>query len=157
MRALLALVLSLVCASAMAQSVPDRTPEDVIRFVYQQYVGKKPDDEIFRWTDKAMAERLFEPTLARGLIRALNSAANQEEPVIDFDPFVDGQDFDIPSYSLKTENKTADRVRILAVFTNMGEPRQVTYDMVATKAGWRIHDISWGQGRGSFRRILKVR
>lgn len=157
MRSLLALVLSLVCASAMAQTVPDKTPEDVIRFVYQQYVGKKLDDPIFRWGNKAMAERLFEPTLARGIVRALNSPANREEPVIDFDPFVDGQDFEIKSYSLKAESKTADRARILAIFTNMGEPRQVAYDMVATKAGWRIHDISWGPGRGSFRRILKVR
>ncbi len=157
MRSLMTLLLSLVWTAAFAQTVPDKTPEDLVHFVYKQYVGKKSDDEIFRWTSKAMADRLFEPALARGLIRALNSAANREEPVIDFDPFVDGQDFEIKSYTLKTERKSADRARVVAVFTNLGEPRQVAYDLVVTKAGWRIHDISWGPGRGSFRRTLKIR
>jgi hypothetical protein len=156
-RALLALLFSLACGIAVAQPVPDRTPEDLIGFIYKQYVGKKPDDAIFRWTEKAMADRLFEPTLARGLIRALNSPANREGPVIDFDPFVDGQDFEIKSYSLRPEQKGADKARIVAVFDNMGEPRRVAYDLVLTKAGWRIHDISWGKGRGSFRRILRIR
>jgi hypothetical protein len=156
-RSFVALLISLICTAAIAQPVPDKTPEDLLGFIYKQYVGKKADDDVFRWTQKGMAERLFEPTLARGLIRALNSAANREEPVIDFDPFVDGQDFDIKSYSLKAEAKSAERARIVAVFTNLGEPRRVTYDLVSTKAGWRIHDISWGPGRGGFRRMLKIR
>lgn len=157
MRFLIALVLLALAAPAVAQPVPDRTPEDLVGFIYKQYVGQKPTDEIFRWTEKAMAQRLFEPALARGLIRALNSPANREEPVIDFDPFVDAQDFEIKSFTLKAERKDAERARIVASFDNMGEPRRVTYDLVSTKAGWRIHDISWGPGRGSFRRLLKVR
>jgi hypothetical protein len=152
-----ALLVSLFSLSAFAQGVPDKTPEELVSFIYRQYVGKTPDDDIFRWSEKAMAERLFEPTLARGLVRALNSPENQEEPIIDFDPFVDGQDFEIKSFTLKAERGTTDRARIVAAFDNMGEPRRVTYDLVSTKAGWRIHNISWGPGRGSFRGILKLR
>lgn len=154
MRIVLALLALISFGPAWAQTVPDREPEELIRFVYEQYVGKKTTDSMnFDWIKQPMAGRLFEPTLARAVVKAGASP----EPVIDFDPFIDAQDFEIASYDLKTEGKTADRARVIATFKNMNEPKTVRYDMRRTKDGWRIRDIDWGRGRQSFRRMLKVR
>ena len=70
--------------------VPDKTPEELVRFVYSHYAGKTPaDDPSFPWTSKPLVDRLFEPALAR----AIENAGKRNAPAIEFDPFVDGQDF----------------------------------------------------------------
>jgi hypothetical protein len=152
-RVLLALFLSLFAIDVMAQTVPDKTPEDLVRYIYQQYVGKKGTDEFnFNWSDKPLVDRLFEPKLAYEIVKAGKS----EEPIIDYDPFANGQDFEIKSYEIRTEQKSADRARIAADFVNFEAKMTVRYDMVSTKAGWRISDVSASDG-SSLRKLLKMR
>jgi hypothetical protein len=100
-----------------------------------------------------LVDRLFEPALAR----AVMNASKAPEPLIDADPFIDAQDFEIASYDLKTEQKSKDSARIVASFINLSEPRNVTYALRRLKTGWRIADISWGRPGQSFRKMMKVR
>jgi hypothetical protein len=148
------LLVSLWCATAAAQTVPDATPEELLTYIYQQYVGKKGTDTFeFNWTSEPIVSRLFEP----GLAKAIVAAGKSEEPVIDFDPFVNGQDFEITAFTLKAEQKTADRARISARVINFKKPTIVAYELVRVPAGWRIRDISWGRSQPNFRKVLKVR
>ena len=152
MRAILVVLMSLVCGAAMAQSVPDQSPEDLVRFVYGHYVGKKgTEDSNFKWTEKPLADRLFEPTLASAVVRAGRS----KDMVIDADPFIAAQDFEIVSYDLKTESKTNDRARIAASFKNFNEDVTVRYDLVRTASGWRIQDVT--SSGASLRKMVKAR
>lgn len=153
MRVLLAAFFSLFATLATAQTVPDKTPEDLVRYIYQQYVGKKGTDEFnFNWTDKPLVDNLFEPKLANAIVKAGKS----EEPIIDYDPFANGQDFEIKSYEIKTEQKSAESARVAAEFVNFDAKMTVRYDLVSTKAGWRIRDVSADDG-GSLRKLLKLR
>ena len=152
MRAILVVLMSLFCGAAVAQSVPDQSPEELVRYVYQHYVGKKStEDSSFKWTEQPLADRLFEPALARAVVRAGKS----KDMVIDADPFVSGQDFEIASYDLKTESKTAERARIIASFKNFDQNVTVQYDLVRAKSGWRIQDVT--SSGTSLRKTVKAR
>lgn len=148
------LALSLLYGVAAAQTVPDQSPDELVTFIYQQYVGKKGTDEFnFHWSEPPLVDHLFEPALARAIVKASKS----DEPVIDYDPFANAQDFEIKSYTLQTEQKTADRARVAATFVNFGKSVAVHYDLIRSKSGWRIRDITADGGKTSLRKIAMAR
>ena len=151
----LALVLSpLVPRAGSAEAVPDQSPEALLRFVYGHYVGKGRNAKPFTWNRKPLVDALFEPALARAVIQ---DSATGEVGRVDFDPFVDAQDFKVATYKLESGAKSADRARLLASFTNLGERKRVRFEVVRTGGRWQIRDIAWGSDRPSLRKMLGVR
>ena len=137
-----------------AQSVPDQSPEALLRFIYGNYVGKGRAAKPFSWNRKPLVDALFEPALARAVVQ---DAPTGEIGRLDFDPFMDAQDFKVGSYKLQSEAKSAERARVLATFTNLGEKKRVRFDLVHNGNRWQIRDIGWGSARPSLRKLLGLR
>jgi hypothetical protein len=155
MRLVLALLVSLAIAgSAPAQGLRDQTPEDLINSIYVHYVGKDASAETtFDWSRPPLVDNIFEPALARAVARD----SKREQSIFGGDPFVNGQDYDVKSADVEPRAKTADRARINAKLVNMGQPQTISYDLVRTKSGWRIHDILWEGEKKTFRTYMKVK
>jgi hypothetical protein len=60
---------------------------------------------------------------------------------IDWDLFVDGQDWQLTELKIVPGLKEATRAEVRATFKNFGEPRDILYTLVLEDGHWRIDDI----------------
>jgi len=141
-------------ALALALPQPARADEEARRFlesIYKTYRGDPSDGLDFQ--SDAKARRYFTPDTVRLLARDWKEAKG-EVGRLDFDPFINGQDWQVTGYAVSIEETGADRARGTVRLTNLGKPQVVTHDLVRTPSGWRIHDIRWPGAPGSLRTIL---
>ncbi|GGF44700.1 hypothetical protein GCM10007301_00270 [Azorhizobium oxalatiphilum] len=136
---------------APAAQTAAQTPEGLVRDLYQNYLETAPDTDVgFDFTEPAVARRYFDGSLAALVVADAKSA----EPKLDFDPFVDGQDFEIKAVSTRTTLSTGSTATVEADFENFDERKHLTFKLAKTKAGWRISDVEWGGDRQSLRQML---
>ena len=64
-----------------------------------------------------------------------------EMGALGFDPYIDGQDFDIADFSIGAAGIAGDYASVDVTFTNFGEPRSLTYELVLEDGGWKIDDV----------------
>jgi hypothetical protein len=77
------------------------------------------------------------------------------EPVIDYDPIVGAQDWQISDVSVAREGAPReDGADVVATFKNGGEPKRVLFLMRRVDGDWRIDDI--GEGADSLRAIVSA-
>lgn len=125
-----ALLLALV-APALAQ--PYETPETLLEAFYEPYFsGDFPE---------------FESDFRSEALNALYEADAENTPegemgALDFDPYIDGQDFDLADLVIGTPQVADDRATVEVTFTNFGQPRRIVYDLVYENGGWRIDDLA---------------
>jgi len=130
---------------------PGQLPDDVVRNLYKHYLETEPERlELFDYTSPSTLKSYFDPALAR----LLESDGKRGEPRLNFDPFVDGQDFEIDRVDLASNSVSPKEAVVTAKFLNFDEPKSVNYTMVLTPAGWRIADVQWAGGRDSLRTLL---
>lgn len=151
---ILTLVLFTLALDAFAEPAGGETPEAILQRVYASY---RP------WRGKEIArdEQLFDAALAK-LIRRDDACAKSagEVGALDFDPFLDAQDFDEEGISkpmiraLGKGNSARYEVRF-RLFPNIPDSpqRKLLYSFVKLKQGWRISDIAYSHGQ-SLRKIL---
>ena len=97
---LLGLVLLPNAASAQAPG-----PESIVRLLYQHYIDTTEGLVFaFDYTDPVVASNYFAPTLAHLLVADAAEGTHQ----LDFDPFVNGQDFDIKAVALQSRTLADD-------------------------------------------------
>jgi hypothetical protein len=60
---------------------------------------------------------------------------------IDWDVFVDGQDWQLTELKIVPVSKEATRAEVRATFKNFDEPRDLLYSLVLEDGHWRIDDI----------------
>jgi len=104
----------------------------------------------FDYTDPATTKAYFDPALAKLLVADAKRAA----PRLDFDPFIDGQDFELSPVTYQTKTVSPSEVLVTAQFLNFDETKSIIYKVVRTGAGWRIADVQWGGGREPLRTLL---
>jgi Protein of unknown function (DUF3828) len=116
-----------------------------LAFVTDIYNGYKGKDSRGRALDgEAVIRRYFEPSLAALMIKDQKLAAKRGEVgALDFDPFVDAQDWDISAFDIAVADTAPGRAGATVKFTNLGKPSTVLLDLVAVKNEWRIRDITW--------------
>lgn len=61
---------------------------------------------------------------------------------LDFDPFVDGQDWEVGGLKLKDVYQSGGEARVRADFANFGQPRSILISLVREDGEWRIDDIA---------------
>jgi hypothetical protein len=64
-----------------------------------------------------------------------------EMGALGFDPYIDGQDFDIADFEIGAPGIAGDYASADVTFTNFGEPRSLTYELVFEDGGWKIDDV----------------
>lgn len=134
MRALLviaALVLALLPASVLAQPRFE-DPAGLIEYAYAPYMtGNFPDE---------MTE-LFSPTLTQMWNDMEARSEDFEMPIIDFDPFINAQDYEITELVISDPAIEGDRATVGVSFLNFGEPLDIRFILVRRVEGWKIDDI----------------
>ncbi len=117
-----------------AAAGPD--PVTAIRPLYDRYLTPNavfpPLENQAPWSSALQAQ--LQTMMARS--EAIN------EPILDFDPLIGAQD-----YELTNLNVTADGVVygshavVRASFTNLGEPREILYDLIWENGAWRVDNV----------------
>jgi hypothetical protein len=131
-----------VALRAAAADAADTSAHDFVAAIYDTYVGKNGNG-IALDTDQAV-KRYFEPTLA-ALIRndQAEAARRNEAPTLDFDPFVDAQDWDIAAFTIAVTDGDPGKAKATVKFENSGKPSQVVLDLVKIGNAWKISDMTW--------------
>jgi hypothetical protein len=145
MRALaVALLLAVGAAGAMAQNEAD--PAAFVRAIYRDYAGQSP----MPWFDRPYSTHL----------RKLVDAERRDTPKgeigrLDFDPFVNGEDWRIGGLTVALVSRAADKATIEACFRNFTNDEDLRYFLVREGGAWRIDDLqSLKSARWTLSKIL---
>jgi hypothetical protein len=137
------LILGAACAAlATAAFAADASPTAFITAIYNSYKGK--DAKGTPLDNERTIRRYFEPKLATAMAKDQKTAARRNEVgKLDFDPFLDAQDWEVATFDIAVGNAAAGKAQATVKFDNMGEAMTVTLDLVQVSNGWRIYDIAW--------------
>jgi len=150
---------------SFAFSQPDATAaaaepsaRDFLAGIYAAYKGNSDKSRGIVLTDDATIRRYFEPQLATLIIKDMESARKRQEvPLLDGDPFIDAQDWDIGAFDIGVRETGAGKAAGTVAFKNFGAPVTIELTLVKLKDGWRIADILWGEERGSLKGLYARR
>ena len=140
LRAACVLPLVVLATAAMAG---EHTPEDMLKGLYAQYA--QYDQHAHPAAHRVDARALMTPQLARAYAKVTRAAAG-DTPPLDWDVFVNAQDFDVQHLNLTAAPAGRDET-VTADFDNLGHPVTVIYAFARTTAGWRIDDIRYPPDR----------
>lgn len=137
------IVLGAACAVIAAPAAAaDASAHDFVKAIYDAYVGKTGNGVALD-TDQAV-QRYFEPALAALIRKDQKDAERRNEvPTLDFDPFVDAQDWDIAAFAIAVTDAGPGKASATVKFNNFGKPTIAVLDLVKIGNAWRISDISW--------------
>jgi len=140
-----ALMFGAACAPlALAMPAP-AADASALAFVTGIYNGYKGNDSPGHALDsEPIIRRYFEPSLAALMIKDQKLAAKRGEVgLLDFDPFIDAQEWEISEFDIAVSDTAAGKASATVKFTNLGKPTIVLLDLVTIKNEWRIRDITW--------------
>jgi uncharacterized protein DUF3828 len=132
MRLILAVLFALDLGSGAAHAAPvDGDPVSLIEAIYKTYETDNPGL----------------PHVYSRRLQALIDKDEKETPEgdvgrIDWDVFIDGQDWKLTELKIVLVSKSADEAEVRATFKNFGEPCNQLFDLVREEGGWRIDDIT---------------
>ena len=138
-------------SSIQGQTLSIITRKDLVAQLYKEHSGKS--DPLQYPASKKRLQNYFHKALLDLYLKDQEDSKG-EVGKIDFDPLYDAQDLQIKDFSLVVLNNKKDSGYVAARFKNMGVEQQVVFALQSTKAGWRIADIQYKDGR-SLLKILK--
>jgi len=149
-----ALLAALLAAPVGARAQNPNQSQTALAFLQGLYEPYKRAD--FKGQPYWEADRFFVPELADAIGRDMAEAKKRNEPpLLNGDPFVDAQDWVIPSFGYAVSTQRAGYGAGVVTFANQDRPRQLALFLVETPQGWRIDDIV---SRGSsLRAMYKLR
>ena len=109
------------------------------------YTGYKGNDSPGHALDTERAiRRYFEPSLAALMVKDQKAAAKRGElGLLDFDPFVDAQEWDISDFDIAVAETAPGNAKATVKFANLGKQTTAVLALVKIKNDWRISDITW--------------
>jgi hypothetical protein len=129
-------------ALASRATAADTSARAFMAAIYDAYVGKSGNGIALDSEQKV--HHYFEPSLAALILQDQKDAARRKEVgTLDFDPFVDAQDWDIAAFNVVMNDKGADKVSGTVQFNNFGKAQTVVLDLVKIKNEWKITDVTW--------------
>ncbi len=136
MRIVVLVLLAMALGAASPLGDADSDPVALITAIYQTYTDITPGEDAVPDIQGVYSKRL----------QALVDKDEKETPEgevgrIDWDVFVDGQDWQLTELKIVPVSKQATQAEIRASFKNFGEPRDILYTLVLDDGHWRIDDI----------------
>ena len=115
-------------------------PAAVVRAFYQPYMGAEAHPPGFEQVAPLSAALTAD-------LAAMNARTQAgDEGSLDFDPIVDAQDFQVSDVSATTEAIAENSHAVVrASFTNLGERKEVVYDLVWQDNRWKVDNIRTAQ------------
>ena len=127
------------------QATADDAAQKFVVDIYAQYGG--PDMPGVLLETREIAERYFTPEIVDMLESdSEQSAQSDTPPILNGDPFVGAQDWDIKNVAVSVTDTGPGKAVALVTFANQGEQKLVQLDLKKLEAGWRIDDIRWSDG-----------
>ncbi len=128
--------------TGLAAAQPYQTPQALLEAFYQPYLDDSfpEDDAVFR--SKAL-QALYE--------HDAEITPEGEMGAISFDPFINGQDFEITNLVIGAADIAGDRASLTVSFDNFDQPTTLNYDLVREDGGWKIDDVSSQAGEYPYR------
>ena len=108
------------------------TPQALLEAFYAPYFsGEFTEDESPFFSDELEA------------LYAADAEATPEGEIgaLDFDPFVDGQDFELTDFEIGAPGIAGDYASADVTFNNMGHPTTLAYEFVKENGSWQIDDV----------------
>jgi len=149
--ALLAALVLLGVSAATPAYAQDDAAKQFLQGIYKQYLGKNASGADY--SNQELASRYCDDTLTELIVRDQKESEG-EIGRIGFDPFINGQDYQIKSVDVAITPSDPDHAKGVVGFLNFGRRQKVTYDLVRTAKGWRISDIHWAGTKDTFRSLL---
>ncbi len=138
--------------AALAQGASPLTFLESVYKVYRNNNNAKGIDT----SKPEVIRRHFAPPLAKAMLKDQADAKKRSEvPLLNGDPFIDAQDWQIADLKLEVKDASRRNATGVVTFTNFKEPGAVTLDLVKTGDGWRIAEIR--APSGSLKELLKVK
>jgi len=129
-------------APAAPLAAADPSAHDFVAAIYDAYVSK--DRNGLALDSDAKVRRYFEPSLAALILKDRRQAARRDEVgLLDFDPFVDGQDWEISDLAIAVEDAGPGKARATVKFKNADKPSVVALDLVKAGKAWKISNVTW--------------
>ena len=155
MKAIHALFAALLMLGFAILPMPASADADAQRFleaIYQKYIGQDTSGVSLDSNEALL--NYFTPELAAMIaLDAERSRKSDEPPVLDGDPFIGAQDWDIKDVAVTVKDTGPGKAVGTVIFTNMGDKQSVELELKKIPQGWRIDEIRWSEG--SLREILK--
>jgi hypothetical protein len=142
-RTVLAAISALALVAPAAAFAGPATPEAMVRTLYGAYNTRRRNPlATFDLRTPRKARNWMTPELADLYIWGVTIHAPDEEvPAIDWDVFVDGNDYEISGLNVTVESQTDTAAVVRADFHNFDEAVVRLYDFVKTPSGWRIDNL----------------
>lgn len=149
--------LGLVAAGSHAGNTRDDqaaiSPRALVSKLYA--LRSKEGDPLRNPTDRKSLGQYFTVRLARLYVQDQVDAKG-EVGRVDSDPLYYAQDFDITDFQVSEPAASKGGSVVVVTFRNIDKPCRVELHVVKTKAGWRISDIDYEDGK-TLRGILESR
>jgi hypothetical protein len=150
----LAVVLAFPALPALAGAEP--AAKAFLSSIYQRYLGNSSGAaKGVALTNAKLVRGYFTVGLASLILEDRATAAKRgEPPVLDGDPFIGHQDWDISSLAIEVKDTGAFKTTGTVTFMNSGKPEKIVLELLRSGNEWRIADIEWDSGtlRGLYRR-----
>lgn len=131
-----------VVALASPPAVAASSAHDFVAAIYDTYVSKERNG--LALDSDAKVRRYFEPSLAALILKDRKAAARRGEVgTLDFDPFVDAQDWEISDLAVAVEDAGPGNARATVKFKNADQPSIVALELVKTGNAWKISNVTW--------------
>ena len=129
-------------AAAGPAFAADPAASAFVTAIYAAYKGKNAKG--IRLDTEANIRRYFEPSLAALMVKDQKIAAKRGEVgLLDFDPFIDAQDWEISNIDIAVDDGALGKATATVKFTNFDKAATVRLDLVKVKNDGRIADITW--------------
>ena len=137
------IILGAVCMAAVGPAfAADPAASAFVTAIYNAYKGK--DAKGVPLDNERIIGRYFEPTLAAAMAKDQKAAARRNEVgLLDFDPFLEAQDWDVNAFDIAVSDAAAGKAQATVKFVNQDEAMTIVLDLVQVKNDWRVHDITW--------------
>ncbi len=127
--------------TVMASAQPFETPEALLEAFYEPYMNDEfPEDDSYFRSEALQA--LYD--------RDAEITPEGEMGALGFDPYVDGQDFELTEFAIGEPVIDGDTAVVDVTFENFGEPRSLTYELV-NEDGWKIDDVVSSNPENAYR------
>jgi hypothetical protein len=141
-------VSSVVSAPAAAPQISN--PVNFVAEVYQHFLKAQSSDHSYR-----PPEDVFTPRLSK-LIQDDRKRAKGEVGCLDFDFWVNGQDWTITKLSVTSGTAGKGQWTVIAKFLNSGDPQEIHFDFRSIEGRWLLDEVrSLQEPRWTLSDVLK--
>ncbi|QDZ10884.1 DUF3828 domain-containing protein [Devosia ginsengisoli] len=118
--------------TSLAAAQPYETPQALLEAFYEPYFSDTFSEDESQFRSQAL-QALYD--------NDVELAGEGEMGAISFDPYIDGQDYDITELEIGAPEMAGDAATVDVTFRNFGEPRALSYELVLEDGGWKIDDV----------------